>query len=269
LLTPICCGVPTILTIRGADSDRGSIYVRYGPPDIEFGSANHEPSLLGNLGMITIGQTWRYNNGLSFYFEGQPMFGNYYLTADEKPLVDALVQTTPVRWDNVPAGQNIEQMGVRTTAFRGPADSLEIVVAAMIPTANLVKGIELGGIMPFNLSSSIIDAHIVTQAAKSSVARFKRRLSSIRPSAIIHTTHWARRQCCAHRCAAHGHTTCRTRNVERHQRPAHGLRHERSPGSHQPDAVIGQQRLDGVMCASCRQTGCFAKENDRIGMGKL
>ena len=148
------------LDYRGANTDRGDIHVRYGPPDRELSI----PGADAKIDMF-----WRYNNGLTFHFAGMPTFGTAY--AVKSPLSDEINRTMPVVWDNVPVSKLVDTMPVRTTAFRGTADSLDIVLAANIPAAKMLKNSELGGIMPFNLSSRVIDGRVKTSGVQSTTAR--------------------------------------------------------------------------------------------------
>ncbi|MEP6779292.1 MAG: hypothetical protein ABJC26_05325, partial [Gemmatimonadaceae bacterium] len=60
---------------------------------------------------------------------------------------------------------------VRVTAFRGNRDSLDIVVASDIPARKMVGGSDLGGELPFNLSSRVIDGKAKDQEVKSGIVK--------------------------------------------------------------------------------------------------
>ncbi len=131
---------------RGANTDRGDLYVRYGPPDLQL-------SLPANYGRTTL--YWRYNNGLTFEFSQPAMFG--VAVIGNRPNTEDLKINAPILFDNVPIAKLIDTMSVRVTAFRSTHDSLDIVVATDIPAAKLLRGSELGGQLPLNLNARVID----------------------------------------------------------------------------------------------------------------
>ncbi|MEP6765481.1 MAG: GWxTD domain-containing protein, partial [Gemmatimonadaceae bacterium] len=139
---------------RGADSDRGEIHIRMGPPDLITGS------------------TWRYNNGFSITFSEPPTFGTGRIAFGERSLVDSILRENPVRWDNVPVMKLTESIDVRTAAFRSVSDSMDVVAAADVPTKHLASQTELAGALPFTMSSRVIDAHVATHAVQSLTRKF-------------------------------------------------------------------------------------------------
>ena len=139
---------------RGADSDRGDIHIRFGPPD------------------IIVGSTWRYNFGFSVTFDEPPTFGTGRIAFDQRSLVEVYLRDNPVRWDNVPVMKLTENMDIRTAAFRSTNDSLDVVAAADVPTKHMAAQIELAGSLPFTMSSRVIDARVETHGVQSTVKKF-------------------------------------------------------------------------------------------------
>ncbi|MEP6779973.1 MAG: GWxTD domain-containing protein [Gemmatimonadaceae bacterium] len=139
---------------RGADSDRGEVHIRMGPPD------------------LIVGSTWRYNSGFSITFSEPPTFGTGRIVFDQRSPFDTLLRVNPVRWDNVPVMKLTENMNIRTTAFRSANDSMDVVAAADVPTRHLAAQVDLAGALPFTMSSRVVDAHVQTHAVQSLVKKF-------------------------------------------------------------------------------------------------
>ncbi len=116
------------LDVRGADTDRGSVYIRYGPPDIiaAFGSTSAYVS--------EVSQVWVYNSGLLFSFIGSTAFGTARTGVDDKFMVERIADAMPVRWDNL-ASITVDSLPSVPLRFRGGADSVDLVVASRAPVA--------------------------------------------------------------------------------------------------------------------------------------
>ncbi|MEP6765175.1 MAG: GWxTD domain-containing protein [Gemmatimonadaceae bacterium] len=164
------------LGYRGSNTDRGDIHVRYGPADLELGipaersgieMSVEDPIYHIRLRPSDLVVLWRYNNGLSFVFTQPPMFGTAHL--GDKEMVAVAEAERPISFANVPISKLIDTMTVRVTAFRGVHDSLDVVVAAVVPVGRMVKGVvDLGGELPLNLSARVIDGFAKVSQIKSS-----------------------------------------------------------------------------------------------------
>lgn len=118
--------------VRGADTDRGELYVRLGPPDLIV-------ALRPPPDMCTM---WVYDAGMLFTLTGQPTFGTSRHTADE--MTAALLETSPARWDNV-ALPTIDSIPTRIARFRAEPDSVDIVVAAVPPVERIQAAADVRG----------------------------------------------------------------------------------------------------------------------------
>ncbi|MEP6765483.1 MAG: GWxTD domain-containing protein, partial [Gemmatimonadaceae bacterium] len=145
---------------RGSNTDRGDVHVRYGPPDRVLSMS------APGAGILLV---WRYNNGLTFILDQVPMYGIARFAQPE--LVKLAGAETPVAFNNVPIARLIDTVGVRVAAFRGTHDSLDVVVVADIPAAKMLKGSELGGVLPFNINSRIIDSRAQARQVQSKTAK--------------------------------------------------------------------------------------------------
>lgn len=130
--------------VSGVDSDRGDIYVRYGPPNL---IASFGGDVSQNI--ATVSTVWVYNSGLMFTFEGAPTFATARIPLDDQRYVDEVREAQPVRWDNL-ASFKIDSMAVQIARFRAGAtagDSVDLYVAAD-PAYARVKGSSTLGFNP-------------------------------------------------------------------------------------------------------------------------
>lgn len=118
------------LSQRGSDSDRGIVYVRYGPPDR----------------MATTGdQTeWSYDfYRLRFRFRGAPSFGTMQFTDFGR--AHGTIDSIPAIWDNTHLLQ-IDSIPVQTARFRALAlDSVDVYFASAAPVAAIRRATDVAG----------------------------------------------------------------------------------------------------------------------------
>lgn len=112
------------LGVRGADSDRGDVYVRYGPPDV---IAALGPNIQEDANDVVT--FWIYKSGLLFAFSGMPTYGTARTPVDDRAMVAGLKNAIPVRWDNLTGGVP-DSIPVQVARFRGGQDSVDVLVAA-------------------------------------------------------------------------------------------------------------------------------------------
>lgn len=113
--------------VSGVDSDRGNIYVRYGPPNLiaAFGA-----DIMAGAGDIST--VWVYSNGLMFTFNGAPTFATARIPIDDQAYVAELAERMPARWDNINTFK-IDSMPTQVTRFRGGKDSVDVFLSAFPP----------------------------------------------------------------------------------------------------------------------------------------
>lgn len=158
--------------LRGADSDRGDIYVRYGPPDLELtlsGSASDDRTRLDG------GQTqvWGYNTGLVFFFDNPPGFGMARIAFADRDNVDRIRDAVPVSFANVAVTRLLDTIPVRIARFRAGTDSSDAVIAARVPIDSLVRSAALERV-PVDIDLRIFDRFVQVRGLESdqiSVAR--------------------------------------------------------------------------------------------------
>ena len=125
--------------IHGADTDRGEVYVRYGPPPaiISFppDPVRHAESRIRVL--------WWYSTDESFLFRELPTYGVATLMPADMRELSRLRDTVPVVWRLAGDDHFVDSIQVQLVRFRAPADSGDVFVAARVPVARLTNGIDL------------------------------------------------------------------------------------------------------------------------------
>ncbi|HYV99544.1 MAG TPA: GWxTD domain-containing protein, partial [Gemmatimonadaceae bacterium] len=125
------------LNARGAGTDRGNVYIRYGPPDI---TAVLQPKATSEgQDVITY---WLYKSGLMFSFSGMSTFGTAQTPLQDRFMAENIQEAQPVRWDNI-NDMTIDSMPLQVARFRGGKDSVDILVAARPPFARIAAASEV------------------------------------------------------------------------------------------------------------------------------
>ena len=153
------------LNLRGADTDRGDVYVRYGPPDLELsvpGTSSFDAS--NTDGGVTL--VWAYRNGLVFFFDLRPGFGSAQYAFNDHDNVEQIKSALPVSFDNVAASRMIDTIPVRVARFRAGHDSTDAVVAARLPIDSLVRGLEMTS-APVDIDFRIYDQFVRVKGVES------------------------------------------------------------------------------------------------------
>lgn len=135
--------------VRGADSDRGEAYIRFGPPDV-IGVVRSNDFQNGagvdvqQLGQHRLRQSqrlapqsdlvtyWDYATGLTLVFWGAPTYGTAHFPIDDGAHITRLTELRPSSFDNV-ATATVADVTLQTARFRAPGDSVDIVIASLAP----------------------------------------------------------------------------------------------------------------------------------------
>jgi GWxTD domain-containing protein len=117
---------------HGVDSDRGDVFIRWGPPD---NISNFRPDPLG-----AIEEGWLYRrNRFTIFFSAMPTFGTAYMQPLYRSNVyDVVVRDFPAAWNNLDIARR-GQFDIPITAFRfrGGVDSLQTALWAVLPVGEL------------------------------------------------------------------------------------------------------------------------------------
>ncbi len=148
--------------IHGVDTDRGDVYVRYGPPPavISFPpdpikSAEHRIRIL-----------WWYSVDATFLFRQLPTYGVATLDPDDQREIERLRDTVPVVWTNAGTKPIADSINVTLTRFRALADSSDVYFAAELPVKHLVEDVDLArGALDIQLQAFTWRAKPVFQAS--------------------------------------------------------------------------------------------------------
>jgi len=133
--------------VRGADSDRGVAWVRYGPPDVIYS--------LPRMGYAEI--IWVYDRAkLAFVFRMRTGFSTAH-NAFEDQSVDSIHMERAVDLSNMPLVRKTWPMRARVARFRAGPDSMDAVVTATVPVRSLLEGVQLAGPLPVTVQLDVHD----------------------------------------------------------------------------------------------------------------
>ena len=142
--------------VRGADTDRGDVYVRYGPPDAVMASRVSGPPCSATGGDAAwVATSWVYYMSptvkevfdgppqdrpppFSFTFCGMPMFATSYVPPMLQQRFGEITAGDPVRWDNIRAIA-VDSMPAQAARFRATADSIDVMIAMLPPFAGIQR----------------------------------------------------------------------------------------------------------------------------------
>ena len=161
--------------LRGADTDRGDIYVRYGPPDLELTVPGSTSNTATNTdGGVTL--VWAYNNGQVFFFDLAPGFLTGRFAFVDRDNVEQMKSNFPVSFANIPSTRMIDTIPIRVARFRAGADSTDAVIASLIPMDSLVRGLDVTS-APVDVDFRIFDQFVRVKGVESEQ-------QSVRPDSI-------------------------------------------------------------------------------------
>ncbi|MBL0937447.1 MAG: GWxTD domain-containing protein [Gemmatimonadaceae bacterium] len=114
---------------RGSETDRGDVYIRYGPPDRQNSSTSPTYVIV----------SWTYKDPKAFFsFLLSQGFASVRFSPASHTDFEYLSQRMPVSWANVRERAALDTIPVRITRFRRNADSSDVVVAAHVPMDSLI-----------------------------------------------------------------------------------------------------------------------------------
>lgn len=125
--------------IHGADSERGEVYVRYGPPPAII-SFPPDPTRDHDQHIRVL---WWYGADETFLFDQLPTFGVVRLEPGDRRELRRLRDTIPVVWRNAGERNMVDSVNLEAARFRARGDSGDVFVAADVPVHELVRGVDL------------------------------------------------------------------------------------------------------------------------------
>ena len=133
--------------LPGYASDRGQVYVRYGPPDIEANFGRGAVAGADAVSMLENERTaivWVYRRSQArFMFSMTPGFARTRFGGDFESYYRQARNIFPARWDNVPAVADLDTMLVQFAQFRG-ADTeapTQLGVYSFMPVGRMARGV--------------------------------------------------------------------------------------------------------------------------------
>jgi GWxTD domain-containing protein len=129
--------------IHGADTDRGEVYVRYGPPPAVI--AFPESNARGNQSSAGAGEyvLWWYTEDETFLFKTLRSYGVVTLEPDDKKELERLRDTIPAVYTNVGERVMVDSIRVQLVRFRAGEDSGDVFVAAALPVGRMIEDVDL------------------------------------------------------------------------------------------------------------------------------
>jgi GWxTD domain-containing protein len=124
----------------GWQSDRGSIWLRYGPPEIWATL----PGGMTDSNFLTI---WVYpRRHTRFVFQGTASYVRASFMEDYAWFADEARAAAPVRFDNVPAVAEMDTIVAQLAQFRGPAGGTSLAVFGFVPVGRMLSGVDLASV---------------------------------------------------------------------------------------------------------------------------
>jgi GWxTD domain-containing protein len=125
---------------RGIETDMGTVFVRYGPPDVATSTS------------------WLYEKPrfvFSFYL--MPGFSRAHFAGESEWHFGQAQLESPARFDNIPIMRTLDTVLVQTARFRGPADSIAMMIVGAIPLRRMADSVAVRA-LPLRTGALIADS---------------------------------------------------------------------------------------------------------------
>jgi len=162
---------------EGYESDRGAVYVRWGPPDVWATLGREGTSLRPrnavsalDYGRNTI--VWVYTpTRLAFTFALTPGYARAVFSGDQRERYRDVRNAMPARFDNVPVMRTLDTIGTQIAQFRREGSGWsDVVVFASTPTGRMAGSSSVAGL-------ELVTAVIVKDRMLRDVVRERRELT--------------------------------------------------------------------------------------------
>ncbi len=130
---------------RGWETDRGVIYIRYGPP-LEIGTFGAETSDRGDPFMVGRRSIiWTYGpKGPIFTFRQMPGYLDAKFAGDYKFIAEDYRHVQPAKYDNIPSIPELHGIPVQIARFRGETpDEVAVEIHAALPLDKLARDLDM------------------------------------------------------------------------------------------------------------------------------
>ncbi|HUO51823.1 MAG TPA: GWxTD domain-containing protein [Gemmatimonadaceae bacterium] len=126
--------------IYGADTERGEVYVRYGPPPAVISFPPDTRSRREDPRTYIL---WWYTEDETFLFRILPTYGVVTLEPEDKKELERLRDTIPAVYTNVGDRNMVDSIPVQLVRFRAGDDSGDVFVAAALPVGRMIENVDL------------------------------------------------------------------------------------------------------------------------------
>ncbi len=130
---------------RGWETDRGVIFIRYGPPEEigSYGADTHstgDPFMVGRRSII-----WSYGReGPVFVFQQMPGYMDARFAGDYKFIAENYRHAQPAKYDNIPSIPELLSLPVQIARFRGGTnDEVAVEIHAALPLEELARDLDM------------------------------------------------------------------------------------------------------------------------------
>lgn len=136
--------------VRGAETDRGQIYIRYGPPDIWVTLPGTDAQTESQLSVGTelfpgrVAVLWVYRTSHArFIFELTPGYNRAPFASDFADYARMVVNRMPVRFDNLAAIGVLDTIYAQVAQFRAANIGTTVAVFGFVPVGRLLRGVDV------------------------------------------------------------------------------------------------------------------------------
>jgi GWxTD domain-containing protein len=131
--------------IRGWHTDRGDIYMRYGPPPMIGTVAPETSESLNSEAIAKVTTVWYYpENKLRFVFVGPPAMNSSRFAGDFMSYAENARYIAPVSFSNLEKRFPVDSIGVQVARFRAEQPgAVDVSVFADLPTAAMLRNTDV------------------------------------------------------------------------------------------------------------------------------
>lgn len=151
--------------VRGWETDRGVVYVRYGPPPVIATFAPEVSEMAGSDAIGRVTYVWWYpETKLRFVFVGPPAMNYAFYAGNFRSYAENARHLAPVRYDNLKANLRIDSIPVQIARFR--ADSgvfTDLSMYADVPIGKMLSDVDIA-------QNSLETGMFVTDARRRTIA---------------------------------------------------------------------------------------------------
>ncbi|MFN2400020.1 MAG: GWxTD domain-containing protein, partial [Gemmatimonadaceae bacterium] len=131
--------------VRGWRTDRGDIYIRYGPPPIIASLAPETQELANSDAIGRVITVWYYPaSKLRFVFMGPPAMNVATFAGDFRSYAENTRFLAPARFDNLNSRLPVDSVGVQVARFRGERPGVtDVSIFADLPVGRMTRDMDV------------------------------------------------------------------------------------------------------------------------------